>query len=407
MKRFGNVIKTITAIITAVVITVTAIPYATTRVNAIDTSNEAEQALEDKISTLQDEQTELKAKLEAAAENEAEQEKQKEYLDSLVMSTQNEIEATKQLITEYDQKIENKNVEIKNLEEKIDTKYGIMLQRLRFTYEEGNASYLEMILGAESFTDFLMTVERVGNMLDYDRTLMNDLQTAMENLELEKTALVETQQAQEKTKENLIQKESDLQTQISQTEAYIAELQADQEALEAEYLKAKAAEEKANAEIQALLAQRLREQQAAASRPSTSVPQYDPQFGGKFIWPVPGYSTISSYYGPRTLWGRYDFHLGIDIPAPSGTNIYASAAGVVVTATYHYSYGYYVLVDHGNGYATLYAHCSQLCVSAGQSVAQGQVVGRVGTTGSSSGNHLHFEVRINGSTVDPTGYVAP
>lgn len=402
MKK-TNIIKATTAFLMALVLVFVAIPYGTD-VYAVDTSKEAEQALEDKIDSLQNEQTELKKKLEAAKTNEAEQERQKEYLDSLVLSTQNEIDATKLLIEEYTQKIEDKGKEIEALEAKIDQKYDIMVERLRFTYEEGNASYLEMIFEAKSFADFLMTVERVGSMLDFDRSLMQELQDSLKALEEEKYVLEETKKSQEDTKESLVNKEADLKKQIEDTLAYIEKLQSDQVALEAEYEKAKAAENQANKDIAALLAQRAREQAAANKNNST---EYRPVFGGKFIWPVPGYSRISSPFGPRTLWGRYDYHLGIDIPAPSGTNIYASAAGEVLIATYHYSYGYYCLIDHGDGFATLYAHNSQLLVSAGQIVEQGQHIAEMGTTGSSSGNHLHFEVRVNGQVQDPQNYVSP
>ncbi len=402
MKK-TNLIKAITAVLMAFVMVFVAIPYGTD-VYAVDTSKEAEKALEDKIDSLQNEQAELKKKLEAAKNNEAEQERQKEYLDSLVLSTQNEIDATKLLIEEYTVKIDDKGKEITALEEKIAQKYDIMVERLRFTYEEGNASYLEMIFESKSFADFLMTVERVGSMLDFDRSLMQDLQDSLKSLEEEKHVLEETKKSQEETKTSLINKEADLKKQIDNTLAYIEKLQSDQVALEAEYKKAKAAEDKANKDIAALLAQRAKEQAAANKNNST---EYRPVFGGKFIWPVPGYSRISSPFGPRTLWGRYDYHLGIDIPAPSGTNIYASAAGEVLIATYHYSYGYYCLIDHGDGYATLYAHNSQLLVSAGQIVKQGQHIAEMGTTGSSSGNHLHFEVRVNGQVQNPQNYVSP
>ncbi len=402
MKK-TNLIKAITAILMAFTVVFVAIPYGTD-VYAVDTSKEAEQALEDKIDSLQNEQAELKKKLEAAKNNEAEQERQKEYLDSLVLSTQNEIDATKLLIEEYTVKIDEKGKEITALEEKIAQKYDIMVERLRFTYEEGNASYLEMIFESKSFADFLMTVERVGSMLDFDRSLMQDLQDTLKALEEEKHVLEETKKSQEETKTSLINKEADLKKQIDNTLAYIEQLQSDQVALEAEYKKAKAAEDKANKDIAALLAQRAKEQAAANKNNST---EYRPVFGGKFIWPVPGHSRISSPFGPRTLWGRYDYHLGIDIPAPSGTNIYASAAGEVLIATYHYSYGYYCLIDHGDGYATLYAHNSQLLVSAGQIVKQGQHIAEMGTTGSSSGNHLHFEVRVNGQVQNPQNYVSP
>lgn len=418
MKNYSKQLKTVLAFVMSMVLMFVCIPYDYSYIHAIDTSEEAEQALEDKISSLQSEQADLKSKLEAAETNQAEQERQKEYLDSLVLSTQNEIDATKLLIEEYKGKIELKQKEIKTLSKEIEEKSEIMMERLRFTYENGNASYLEMIFEAKSFSDFLMTVERVGSMLDYDRTLMEGLQEDMKALEEEEHTLVTTQEDLVATEESLVEKEADLKVQISDTEAYIAELESDQKALKAEYEKAKKAEEAANSEIETLLAERAREQEerrkaeaaaAAAANKNNgggNTVEYAPVFGGDFIWPVPGYSTISSPYGWRVLWGRNDFHLGIDIPAPSGTNIYAAAAGEVLIATWHYSYGYYILVDHGDGFATLYAHNSQLLVSAGQRVEQGQHIAEMGTTGSSTGNHLHFEVRVNGSTVNPLGYVS-
>jgi murein DD-endopeptidase MepM/ murein hydrolase activator NlpD len=127
----------------------------------------------------------------------------------------------------------------------------------------------------------------------------------------------------------------------------------------------------------------------------------------KLLWPVDAkYRRISSKYGWRNLWGEKDFHLGIDIVGArkgeiAGANVYASAAGTVITAKYHNSYGYYILIDHGNTISTLYAHCSKLLVKAGQKVSRGQVIAYVGLTGNTSGYHLHYEVRKNGSTTDP------
>ncbi|MBR6514893.1 MAG: peptidoglycan DD-metalloendopeptidase family protein [Clostridia bacterium] len=273
----------------------------------IDTSNEAVLRLEDRISALQAEQAQLKDKLEAGGE------RQKEYFDTLVLSIINEIDATEELIEEY-----------------------------------------ELIgIGADDI------------------------------------------------KASLIAKENELNEQIEAAFTYVADIQSDQAAIEAEYEKAKAAEDQANKDIAALLAQRAKEQ---AQNNSGS---YKPVYGGKLIWPVSGYSRISSPFGPRTLWGKYDYHLGIDIPAPSGTSVNAAAAGEVVIAGYSYNYGYYVVIDHGDGYATLYAHNRQLLVSAGQIVSQGQKIAEIGMSGSASGNYLHFEVRINGQVQNPQLYTAP
>lgn len=360
---------------------------------AIDTSKEAETALKDKIAALQKEQKDLKAKLEAAENNIEEQQNKKQYLDSLISSTESEIETATALIAEYEAKIVTKNAEIEAMEADIEDNYNDMMGRLRFSYEQGTASYLELILDSESMTDFLSSMDRVRSIMDFDKSLMDELAAQLKLLEDERTILTNTLEEQKTLEASLSTKKIDLEDQKKKADQYITQLQADEKAYAAEYEKAKKAEKEANNQIEKLLAERQKSENQ----------QY---WGGDFIWPVPKNITrISSYFGWRILWGRSDYHLGIDIPAASGTDIYASNGGTVVTATWHYSYGYYVLIDHGGGYATLYAHNSRLLVKAGDKVEQGDVIAKMGTTGSSSGNHLHFEVRVNGKVQNPLNYV--
>lgn len=390
-KKF---ITTLLAFILCVTSVFVFVPYDYNTVEAaVDTSKEAEEALQAKIKSLQAEQADLKAKIEAAANNIEEQENKKKYLDSLISSTETEIETATQLIAEYESKIVTKNAEIEEMEASIEENYNEMMGRLRFSYEQGSVSYLELILASEDMADFLSSIDRVKSIMDFDKSLMDELTAQLKLLEDERTVLTNTLDEQKDLEESLASKKLDLENQIKQADDYITQLEADEEAYAAEYEKAKAAEKEANTAIEKLLAERQKSENQ----------QY---WGGDFIWPVPKNITrISSYYGWRILWGRSDFHLGIDIPAAAGTDIYASNGGTVVTATYHYSYGYYVLIDHGGGYATLYAHNSRLLVKAGDVVEQGDVIAKMGTTGSSSGNHCHFEVRVNGKTQNPLNYV--
>lgn len=415
-KSTAKRIRTVIAFIMAAALVFAAIPYRTIeyQVNAIDTSEANEQALKDKIAAYQAEEEEYKKKIDAAKAESKSQAEYKEELDHEVTATQSEIITTEALIAEYSGKIDTKKSEIKVLEKKISDKYSIMLDRLRFTYEEGDASYLEMILNADSFTDFLMTVERVGSLMDYDRSLMSELQTNMKALENDKAILEETKASQEEAKSNLSEKKVQLQNQVAEVDAYIAQLQSDAAAMEEAEAKVAAAQVELDGELSALLAQRAKEE--AAKRAAASGGSYSYGTGGSVYgdystndnpvnpglsWPVPGYSTISSGYGSR--WGTT--HLGIDIPAPMNTPVCAAAAGTVIIAKSHSSYGNYVVIDHGNGFCTLYAHNTYLAVSAGDTVSAGQVIAGVGTTGSSTGYHSHFEVRINGSTVNPENFV--
>ncbi len=177
---------------------------------------------------------------------------------------------------------------------------------------------------------------------------------------------------------------TDKNSEISQSEA-------DEVAAKSAYADAKAARDAAAAELEKEFQQ------------SGNVGNF---VGGEFIWPLPNNRTVSSPYGYRTIFGYREFHTGIDIPAPSGTPILASNSGIVTTARYASTgYGNRIIVDHGGNQKTLYAHCSSLAVKEGDYVNQGQVIGYVGTTGMSTGNHLHFEIRQNNQTVDPYPYI--
>ena len=282
---------------------------------------------------------------------------------------------------------------------------------MEFVYEEENSeNYLDMILNSETVSDMLMTVERIGSMLDFDNSLMSELSAKLEALDSEKQALIDTREAQKELKEALKAKQTELQAQIASLNAYISELQADREAYKARMEKAEKAEQQTNAEIEKLLNAREKQREAEAKKDTGANPVSDtddtlaggtPTYtGGGFIWPVPAsYRVITSRFG---VGG----HRGIDIPFSYATNVFASKAGTVVTATWHYSYGYYVLIDHGDGSSTLYAHNSRLLVAQGDTVKQGQVIAKGGNTGNSYGNHCHFEVRINGKLVNPLNYVS-
>ena len=176
---------------------------------------------------------------------------------------------------------------------------------------------------------------------------------------------------------------------------YIYSIQSDVNKAQAALKEAEAAEKALDAELEKM----LRELQQRENS------QY---VGGTFNWPTPvSYKRISSKFGWRKLNGEDNYHGGIDIPCPTGTNITASNGGTVIKSEWHYSYGYYVLINHGGGMSTLYAHNSKLLVSVGDVVTQGQVIALAGNTGNSYGSHCHFEVRVDGTRKNPMDYVTP
>jgi murein DD-endopeptidase MepM/ murein hydrolase activator NlpD len=195
----------------------------------------------------------------------------------------------------------------------------------------------------------------------------------------------------EASKTELDERKAELDTQITAAQQLVAEITAEESEYTAAKAELEAQEEAVTKQINQLLAQ-------LAAQNTTVVSE------SGYLWPLPGYTSISSYFGYRThpVTGQVNsFHGGIDIPAPKNTKILASRSGQVIISAYNSSYGNYVVLNHGNNQVTLYAHMNSRAVSVGDTVKQGQVIGYVGTTGSSTGYHLHFEVRINGTQVNP------
>ena len=350
------------------------------------------QKYENEIAALEQKQKELEA-LISKSQSEANQAAQeKAYLDNLIYVIETKQAAAEKLIEELKAKVAETEKVIAEREKQIDVTNEKFVERMRMAHENGNASYLEILLNADSISDFLSKMERVNAMLDYDKKLKTQYKEEKAALEQEKADLSASKELQEQT---LLQLEEDKKTaevQAAKAEKYYNTLQSDKAAYQAQYNRAKQEEQKLDAQLTAYL-KSLQEQNSSQVTAT-----------GEFMWPLPlnkGY--ISCYFGGRDPNSAP--HYALDIAIAYGTPIYASNDGTVLKAEWHYSYGYYVLIDHGNGRSTLYAHCSSLNVGAGQQVAKGQVIGGVGSTGFSTGNHLHFEFRVNGVRQNPLNYV--
>ncbi len=319
----------------------------------------------------------------------------------------------------YETEIENAGKEIAALQLEYDEAYETFLGLLRMTYEAGSANYLEILLGAESFTDLLARIDRVSSLIRYSDTLMEGLSEQKADLDIKYAKLLEDSKKQEEAIATLEAKKAEMEAWKIENEAVIAEIEAEINVLVGEQGEYKNMEEMLDADFEAevaaaIKAENERRYQIAVEKEREEERKRQEALAEairkqSYLWPLPlSWNYIIYGYGSRTIsqLGYYDkFHYGIDVPAYRGTEIYASKAGRVLIAQYHTSYGYYVLLDHGDGYQTLYAHASKLCVKSGQYVDQGDVIALVGTTGTSTGNHLHFEVRAYGKKVDPLDYV--
>ena len=391
MQKKHRIISII-ALLLMVSVYFSVIPLSRFPVSAVDTSEENEASLRKKLEQLKKDQDEIINRLNEAKNGISDTERTKENLDALATSTQTEIDLSEQLIEEYDGKIKQKEQEIVDMENYIDERFALMMDRLRFSYEDGNATYLALILSADNLSEFLSNSERVESMMEFDESLMNELSVKLKVLGDEKTILQNTRDEQAELKETLIQKKADYVERAEKARAYIRQLQADQEKYDEELRKIEAEEEAASAAIEKIIEERKKTVNAPAAT-------------GEYIWPVPGHTWVSSYFGNRTLNDRPNFHRGIDIPAPTGTPIYACNSGTVIKSTWHYSWGNYIVIDHGGGISTLYAHCSRLLVSEGDVVNRGDLIAKVGETGNAYGAHLHLEYMINGKLKNPLNYV--
>jgi len=386
-------VKLISAFLCAIILLLQ-LPGGGVIVTVAEDTNAAIAKLRDQIKENEKKQAEYKAEIASAKNQINSFLQQKYYLDRQIALKEQNIELTEKLIEEYEQEIVKTKTRLAEKEGILEKKYDDFRTQLRLAYEDQDYNLLEILFSSESLIDFLINAERTAILLDYQSTLLNDLKLEAEDLNNLKLKYENMRAEQLKTKSDLEEKKEELERQQSYALTYIKNKERELRKNEEEYQKLVRYNEELDAQLEKLL------QEIAARSQQVYV-------GGKYIWPLDlKYNRISSGFTKRTFNGVTEFHKGLDIPANAGANIYAANAGTVVTATYHYSYGNYVIIDHGGGQATLYAHCSKILVKVGDKVKQGDVIAKVGTTGYSSGNHLHFEVRINGVAVNPLdGYV--
>lgn len=333
----------------------------------------------------------------------------KEKLDTQIRLLDEEIELTNQQIEIYDHLIELKEQEIVDAQAEADLQYERLCARVRAMEEGGNLTYVQILFGATSFSDLLSRIDFMVEVMAYDNALEKQYIAARDKLieiKAEYEIILEEQQVK---KDELEEQQAEHERQVEEANRLIAMIEENLEEYKDAFEENEAAEKALQGQIDAMIAELKRQEEAARAAaaakgaPYTGASDYAT---GTLIWPTPSSYKVSSQYGWRThpIFGDQRYHAGIDISAGSGSTIKAADGGVVTTAVYSSSYGNYVVVNHGGGNTTLYAHMSSMAVKSGQVVSQGDTLGYVGSTGWSTGPHLHFEVTIGGSRVNPLDY---
>lgn len=326
-----------------------------------------------------------------------------EQLDAELSNIQDKINEYNNLIAQKEYEIELTTQELNDAIAKQEEQYEAMKKRIKFMYEKGDSLYTELIFSATSLSDTINKADYIEALSTYDRNQLDEYVKTRELIELCKAELEAQREVLDEAKLAVEAEEISVNSLIAEKEAQIVSVSADistKEAAIKEYEDMIAAE---NAEIMAL-EKAVAEEKARLAAENANARSYD---GGMFANPCPGYRKLSDDYGNRmhpTL-GVEKFHNGIDLAAPSGTPIYAAYDGDVVAADYSSSMGNYIMINHGNGLYTIYMHCSALYVSKGNSIYKGQNIAAVGSTGRSTGPHLHFSVRLNGNYVSPWNYL--
>ncbi len=313
-------------------------------------------------------------------------------LEQQINSKQSDIDELEASISEAQAKLETLEEELAAAEEKVNTQNENLNARLRNMYKNGSVGFIDVLMDSGSFSEFLNNLSLVEKVYTSDQDVLEELQKAYDEIDAKKKEIETLQAELSESKATMEEQKSSLEADKASVEKKKSEIAADSAETQREL-------DKLEADAQALTSS------IRNSGSSSSSSKYN---GGIMAWPVPSCHTISSGYGGRIhpTTGKYKFHGGLDIPGSYGSAIVAANSGKVIWAGNRGdSYGNYVIIDHGGGVSTLYGHSSKVLVSTGQRVSRGQRIANVGSTGRSTGPHCHFEVRINGSRVNPNPYV--
>lgn len=347
-------------------------------------------------------QQQLKEQLADVKEDQAAAQQKRQILGQQLDAINAEIANIDAQIAWYDGEIARKEVERKEAEAREAEQYELFCQRVRMMEEQGTVSYWSILFNAGSFSDLLDRIADVDAVMAYDNEIMNQLIATRQELERLQGELEGARAEEQAARAQQEAKKAEQQAKVAEAQKLLDQINADA----AEVNRQLEAEDAAAASIQAEIIRKQKQLEEERKQQNVTLPPT----GSGYQWPLPASClTLTSAFGYRMH--PIDLvphsHTGIDVSAAGGTPIYAAKGGQVIMSVYgsgvNWSYGNFVVIDHGDGTTTLYAHMSSRAVREGQLVTQGQTIGYVGNTGNSKGNHLHFEVRVNGQRVDPEG----
>jgi len=312
-------------------------------------------------------------------------------LDEKISTSQQELDELNTKIADLQTSMDEVEAKLKEAEENYKKQKELLDNRLIAVYESSDTQYLDVILSSKNISDFLSNYFLITELATKDTELLEDMQGKKEEIELAKNKLEKDREQLGNIKVNQTKTAKILENTKTVRENYISKLSDQEKSIQEKIDEYNTRFAEINAEILAIARDGI-----------------DTQYiGGELAWPVPGYTRISSKYGMRThpITGVYKLHTGVDISAPLGANFIAANDGIVTKAGYNSAYGNMVIIDHGGGVSTLYAHGSEILVQVGQVVKRGESILKVGSTGYSTGPHAHFEVRLNGVVTDPMPYI--
>lgn len=352
-------------------------------------------ALEEQRDALRAEREEMQAGIDELESQQADVLAQKAALDAQNEVYRQEIELVEEQVSIYTQLVEDKAREVEQATADENEQLATYRRHVRAMEENGRFTYLSILFGSSSLGELMSNLDMIGEIMEADQRSYDQYVAAREKSEQIQAEYETMLDELDVRQAELKSERAELEAQIEEATQLIVDLEAQLETDRAAYEEQLAKEEALESEIQNMIAE-LERQEAANSITST----------GTYIWPLPGYSPGSAYgWRIHPIWGDMRFHAGEDIGAPTGTPILAADSGIAtVIPDNGNGYGNYIMINHGGGRVTLYAHMSGFAVSNGASVTQGQTIGYVGSTGNSTGPHLHFEVRVNGATTDPKSY---